>query len=141
MIPLLACNSYDGLTPIRTVIDKTPDNPDFASFQERIKYSPKKINQTYNTTEALTSAPKGVLFCTRGEDDDQKSGLFFNDFDCLKLTNWYDCTSLAGKRLVLVTRCESLNPHPSTKRTSLHNGTKTRHPSQICQILSKYGNL
>jgi REP element-mobilizing transposase RayT len=85
---LLTCMSYVDLNPIRAGIADTPEASDFTAIQERIAHYHKTLKQTHNSTEAQTSAPKGLLPFAGGEHQDDKPCLSFNLLDYLELTDW-----------------------------------------------------
>ncbi|MCU7807231.1 MAG: hypothetical protein KZQ73_05100 [Candidatus Thiodiazotropha sp. (ex Semelilucina semeliformis)] len=63
---LLTCMTYVDLNPIRAGLADRPEASDFTSIHERIRYYHQQLSQTKNPTEALITAPNGLLPFTGG---------------------------------------------------------------------------
>jgi hypothetical protein len=85
---ILTCMSCVDLNPIRANLADRPEDSDFTSIQDRIRYYNKQLEQTGASEEASNSGPDHLIPLVGGEHQDKASGLNFSLPDYLELTDW-----------------------------------------------------
>jgi REP element-mobilizing transposase RayT len=125
---ILTCMSYVDLNPIRAKLADRPEESDFTSIQDRIRYYKKQLEQTRDREEASNTGQDHLIPLVGGEHQDKPSGLNFSLPDYLELTDWAGHAIREDKSGAIPSNLapilERLNIEPETWLDSVKNYSK-----------------